>query len=65
MSGVYVLSYSKKNVRTVTKKGFKRRGIRFYLYVALRIIKGEQVEVIEIWKIVYYQLLSLFTIRKS
>lgn len=48
MSGVYVLSYSKKNVRTVTKKGFKRRGIRFYLYVALRIIKGEQVEVIEI-----------------
>lgn len=48
MSGVYVLSYSKKNVRTIIKKGFKRKGIRFYLYVALRIIKGEKVEVIKI-----------------
>lgn len=49
MRGVYVISYPKNNNGKFSKTsiGFKNKGIRFYLYVALLKIKGEIVEVVE------------------
>ena len=48
MSGIYVLSYSqgKDNSRVIEMRGFRVKGLRYYLYVALKKIKGEQVEVV-------------------
>jgi len=50
MRGVYVISYREVNngVRTVTLNHFKRKGIRFYLYVAFKKIQGKEVEVVEL-----------------
>jgi hypothetical protein len=47
--GVYVLSYSKivNGIYTVTKKGFSRRGIRFYLYVVSRKLRFEKIDIID------------------
>lgn len=50
MRGVYVLSYPAINdgTYTITKRGFKKKGIRFYLYVALKKIQRNEVKVIVI-----------------
>lgn len=47
MRGIYVLSYPKSDPRIIEKMGFKRRGIRFHLYVAIKKIKGEKIEIID------------------
>lgn len=48
MRGVYVLSYPrrKSKIQSTTVRGFKRKGIRFVIYVAYLTIKGERVEVV-------------------
>ena len=47
MRGIYVLSYPKSDPRIIEKMGFKGRGIRFHLYVAIKKIKGEKIEIID------------------
>lgn len=50
MRGVYVMSYKGviDGMKTTTLRHFKRKGIRFYLYVAFKKIQGKEVEAVEL-----------------